>query len=174
MKQVYPEGNCLQQYMKNLCLCVNQYCQLGKLPTTPEVLYLLQQCEYCTHPTTQNIMDPSDPPLTNRDSWMGCQLIAKITTTDLSVWYKNILSKILGESNKVKECSIKGTIWRVCTICEAARQPENCEPFMRGTRKHARHKYQFLVPVLFTWEVCLNPRIYLVDLLVNRLYHWGL
>lgn len=61
----------------------------------------------CTHPATQNIMDPSDPPLTNKDSWMGCQLIAKITTTSLSVWDRDI-SKTMGLSNRKKECTISG------------------------------------------------------------------
>ena len=30
-------------------------------------------------------------------------------------------------------------------MCEAARQREKCEPFVRGTQKHARHKYSFPV-----------------------------
>ena len=30
--------------------------------------FLFYNCECCTHPTTQNIMEPSDPPLTNNDS----------------------------------------------------------------------------------------------------------
>jgi hypothetical protein len=35
-------------------------------------------CEkYFTNPAFQNIIEPSDPPLANRASWIGCQAMAK-------------------------------------------------------------------------------------------------
>ena len=66
----------------------------GRGPGPPDPLpgsttdFLFYNCGCCTHPTTQNIMEPSDPPLTNNDSWIGCQLIATKTNKQTNKYTK--------------------------------------------------------------------------------------
>ena len=65
--------------------------------------FLFYNCGCCTHPTTQNIMEPSDPPLTNNDSWIGCQLIAtKKNKKNKQIHWIDIQSNIISLLAKYK------------------------------------------------------------------------